>query len=200
MGLRFKTCLAALFVIAVSGCAFTDSTVKIDYKPSKGTPAVGVKETISVEKFADQRGMEPNVLAYKGVQVRTSGRYLCDREVSAVVTDATKTLLAHLGYSVVDEGGDYQLLGDLLKYDSAVIMGFWSGQLEGTAQVSLKLRGKDKNNIVWSEMLTGRAKKTGLQIDSEEHRKDVAEGALDDLMQKISESQSLRKALEAKGP
>ncbi len=192
-------CFTALLACLIGGCAFTDSTVKIDYKPSTFcVTETGVKQTISVERFTDQRGVEPNLLSYKGVRHRTSGKYLSDREVSAVVTDATRALLACMGYSIVDGGGNYRFSGEILKFDSTPIMGFWSGELEGTIQVNLRVKDGEKSTIIWNEMLSGTAKKTGLQVDGETHRQEVAESTLDSLMRKIAESESLKKALETR--
>jgi hypothetical protein len=195
-----KFLLAVMLLTLVAGCAFTDSTVKIDYKPTQFTPVSGSKSTVTVERFTDQRGVEPNLLSYKGVQTKTSGKYLSEQEVSMVVTDATKDLLKQLGYTVLDNGGDYMLSGELLKFESYVIMGFWSGQLEGMAQVNLKVKDGKSGVLLWNELFTTTAKKTGLQIDHENHRKDVAESTLDSLMKKIAESSSLKKVLEVKNP
>jgi len=196
MKLKSKFCIAALMALLVSGCAYTNSTIKIDYTPSNFKPVTSAKATVKVEQLTDQRGVEPNLLSYKGVQMRTSGRYLCDKEVSVVVTDAIKALLKDLGYSVLEDGGDYRLSGELLKFDSTVAVGFWSGQLDGIIQVNLRVKDSDKGTVIWNEMLSGTAKKTGLQFDGEAHRKEVAENAIDSLMHKIAESSSLRKALE----
>jgi hypothetical protein len=79
-------------------------------------------------------------------------------------------------------------------------MGFWSHDLEGVIQVNLRVKDSHKGTVVWNETLSGTSKKAGLQIDNEDHRKEVAENTLDSLMYKIAESPSLRKALETKSP
>jgi hypothetical protein len=194
-----KMVLLGLLTVSLNACAFTTSVIKIDYAPTKYSSSqklMDLKETVSVDKFTDQRGGEPNLLSYKGVTHRTSGKYLSDKEVSAIVTEATKALLITLGYPIVNDIGDFRLTGELLKFDSTPIMGFWSGQLEGVAQLNLKLKDNKTGSIVWQEMFSGSAKKTGLQVDSEVHRKEVIENTLDDLMSKIAASQSLREFLE----
>jgi hypothetical protein len=75
-------------------------------------------------------------------------------------------------------------------------MGFWSGQLDCTVQVSLKLTKRAGGDLLWAETFTSFAKRTGLQVDHEGHRKIVTEAALADLVTKIASSSTLRMALE----
>lgn len=202
MRMAVRLFLLGLVAASLNACAFTTSVIKIDYSPAKYSSSqrqMDAKGTILVEKFTDQRGGDPNLLSYKGVTHKTSGKYLSDKEVAAVVTDATKALLLTLGYPIVNGSGDFRLTGELLKFDSTPIMGFWSGQLEGVAQLNLKLKDYKTGNVVWQEMFSGSAKKTGLQVDSEAHRKEVTENTLDDLMAKIAASESLREFLERRG-
>jgi hypothetical protein len=183
-----------LTVVLIGACAFTDSTLKLDYSASKHAKISAPADKINIAKFTDQRGVEPTLLANKGTIHRTTGKYYSDKEVASVVTDATKTLLAQLGYSVVDDAADFRLSGELLKFDSQVAVGFWSGTLDGSAQLNLKLSDTKNGSVVWNEMITATAKKDGLQIDAEYHRKEVADMLLDELMNKLAASSTFKEA------
>jgi hypothetical protein len=195
-GFCFLLGLAA-FVSLTSGCAFSKSTVKLDFKPQTTAEKVAVDKVIVVEKLKDLRGGDPYLLANKGVGMKTSGTYVTEKEIAIVVTDAIKDTLALLNYKIAAGQGDLVLSGELLKVDSTPIMGFWSGQLDCTVQVNLKLSNARAGTPVWSEVLTGFNKKTGLQVDHEGHRRDAMEAALADLTNKLASSASFRRAVES---
>jgi hypothetical protein len=75
-------------------------------------------------------------------------------------------------------------------------MGFWSGDLDCTIQISLKLTDAKTGKLVWSDTLTGFNKETGLQIDSESHREITTEAAIGDLMQKLATSTTFKSAIQ----
>lgn len=187
--------LAAVTVLT-NGCAFTKTTVKLDFKPHPTAEKVSVDSLIGVETFKDSRGGDPYLLSHKGVGMKTSGTFVTEKEVAAIVTDAIRETLASLNYKVVADAGDLTLSGDVLRLDSTPIMGFWSGQLDCTVQVSLKLSDSKTGNLVWSESFTGFNKKTGVQVDHEGHRKETTEAALADLTDKLAASTSFRRAVE----
>ena len=183
-------------VSLTSGCAFSKSTVKLDFKPHTMAEKVSVDKVIFVDKLKDLRGGDPNLLAHKGVAMKTSGTYVTEKEVAVVVTDAIRDTLAQLSYKLAASQGDLVLSGELLKLDSSPIMGFWSGQLDCSIQVNLKLSDSRTGASIWNEILTGFNKKTGVQIDHEGHRKDTTEAALADLTNKLATSASFRRAVE----
>ncbi len=186
----------ALTAFTLGGCAYTTSTVKIDYTPSKYSKVTESTKTIEVNRLKDMRGVDPKLLAYKGTQYKTSGTYVSEREVSEIVTEAIKTLLSNQNYKIVNDRGILILSGEIIKFESYVITGFWSGQMEGNIQVNLRLIDNRNGNIVWNEIFSGNGKKTGLQVDREGHRKEVIEKALDNLMSNISNSTSFKKVVE----
>jgi hypothetical protein len=188
--------LLGLLAVGMSGCAFSTDVVKIEYSPSRFTKVTESQKAIEVQRIKDIRGVEPTLLAYKGVQYKTTGKYVAEKEVADLMTDAIRQLLANLNYKVVEGKGDLTLTGEILKFDSQVLVGFWSGSIEGSTQVNFKLTDNQSRNIVWSEMISAYAKKTGLQVDREGHRKEVAEQVLDQLMQKLAESTTFKAAVE----
>lgn len=186
----------ALMVCILGGCAFTASTVKIDYNPSQYSKITDATKTIEVIRLKDMRGVDPKLLAYKGTQYKTSGTYVSEREVSDIVTEAIKTLLSNQNYRIVNNNGNLALTGEIVKFESYVLMGFWSGTIEGNIQVNLRLLDNKNGNIIWNEIFSGNGKKTGVQVDREGHRKEVIEKALDNLMSNISNSTTFKKVVE----
>jgi hypothetical protein len=186
----FAGCVALL-----TGCAWTKETISLNYtRPPLGAPIV-MEETIAVEKLKDVRGSDPYLVALKGVQYKTSGTYVTAREVADIVTDALKDTLTAMNCKVAVEHPDLIMTGDILKYDSVVLVGFWAGAMEGSIQLNLKLSDATTGALLWSEVLSGYTKIDGLQVDRAAHRQRVAEEALQDVMRKLSESQSLRRVL-----
>jgi hypothetical protein len=195
MQLSFIISLAALATFT-TGCAFTKSTVNIDFKPPTYGDKVNVDKIIVVQKLNDLRGGDPFLLSYKGIETKTSGTYVTDREVAQIVTDAIKDTLSGLNYKIAANQGDLVLSGDLLRLDSTPLMGFWSGSLDCTIQISLKLSDGKTGKLLWSDIFTGFNKETGLQVDSEEHRKVTTEAAIGDLTQKLAASASFKSAVQ----
>jgi hypothetical protein len=183
-------------ICILGGCAYTTSTVKIDYTPSQYSKITDATKAIEVNRLKDMRGVDPKLLAYKGTQYKTSGSYVAEREVSDIVTEAIKTLLSNQNYRIVNDKGNLTLTGEIIKFESYVLMGFWSGQIEGNIQVNLRLIDNKNGNIIWNEIFSGNGKKTGVQVDREVHRKEVIEKALDNLMSNISNSALFKKVIE----
>jgi uncharacterized lipoprotein YajG len=188
--------LIALVICILGGCAFTTSTVKIAYTPSQYSKVTDATKTIEVNRLKDMRGVDPKLLSYKGTQYKTSGAYVSEREVSDIVTEAIRNLLSNQNYRIVNDKGILTLTGEIMKFESYVLMGFWSGTIEGNIQLNLRLLDNKNGNIIWNEIFSGTGKKTGIQIDGEGHRKEVIEKTLDNLMSNISNSTSFKKAIE----
>ncbi|MEI6084877.1 MAG: hypothetical protein WCS70_11315 [Verrucomicrobiota bacterium] len=191
--LRFLPLLT--LVTLLTGCAFTKENVSLNYQRPPLGEAVRVEATIAVQKLKDTRGSDPHLLANKGVQFKTSGAYVTTNEVADIVTAVLKDTLAGMSCKLVAEGADLNLGGDILKFDSTVLMGFWSGAMEGSIQLNLKLTNAKTGALVWSEVLSGYTKIDGLQVDRAAHRQMVAEKVLQDVMQKLASSESFRKVL-----
>jgi hypothetical protein len=121
--------------------------------------------------------------------------YLTEKPVAEIVTAALQDTLAGLNYKLADAPAQLRLSGDLVRYESMPIMGFWSGALECSLQMNLRLTDGNTGNLVWSELISGYSKITGLQIDRAAHRTQVAEEALQDAMKKLSESATFQKAV-----
>jgi hypothetical protein len=192
---------AVLILGILSGCAFTTTEIKIDYSPSQYTKITEAKKTIEVKPFKDTRGVDPNLIAQKYNQYgKTTGKYVSDRVVADIVTDAVKNLLSNLNYRLLKEKADLILSGEIIKCDQTVLMGFWSGQIEGNIQVNLRLIDAKGDNILWNEIMSGYGKKTGLQIVTASAYKEVFEKTLDNLMTNIANSTTFKAVVEKNSP
>ena len=185
-----------LIICILGGCAYTTETVKIEYTPSRFSKVTDTTKTIEVSRLKDMRGVDGKLLFYKGTRVKTSGAYVSEREVSDIVTEAIKNLLSNQNFRVVNDNGDLALTGEIFKFDSYHVIGPFGEQIEGIIQLNLRLMDDKNGNIIWNEILTGSAKKTGVRMDRVSPRKELIESTLDNLMFNISESTSLKKAIE----
>jgi hypothetical protein len=170
--------------------------VKLEFQPGAYGDKVSVDTVVGVQKLKDLRGTDPLLLAHKGVQFKTTGTYVAERELAEIVTDAVKATLASLNYKVDGQQGELTLSGEILKFDSSVMMGFWSGEVDCSIQLNLKLTDNQTGNPLWTEILPGYSKKGHVQIDHEGHRKLVIEAALQDVMKKLAESATFRLAVQ----
>ena len=161
---------------------------------------VSADAVIVVEKLKDARGVDPHLLAHKGVQMKTTGAYVTDAEVADIVTDALKTTLKSLNYKIADDAGSLTLSGDIVKFDSDLMMGFWAGAMECSIQLNLKLTDTKTGALLWSELLSGYTKIDGLQVDRAAHRERVAQEALQDVMKKLGESDTFKKVVQNYAP
>src|SRR4051812_7153282 len=94
---------ATLILVALtSGCAFSKSTVKVDFKPNPTAQKVSFDKTLAVKDLSDQRGVDPYLLSYKGVTTKTSGTYVTEKPVATIVSDAIRGTFQTLNYRVVD--------------------------------------------------------------------------------------------------
>lgn len=193
--LLLRCLLAFLSLSFLGGCAFTTSVVKVDFTPPIAQH-VDIDAVVVVQTINDARGVDPKFLAQKGVRGKTTGVYLATEEVTQIVTDAIRQTLKAMNYRIDAAQGDLILTGDILKFESEVQVGFWSGDLEGSIQISLRLTDAKDGGMVWAEILSANYKKTGLQFDGEGHRKEVAEKTLQAATKKLADSPTFRSAVE----
>ncbi|MBF0558860.1 MAG: hypothetical protein HQL08_08775 [Nitrospirae bacterium] len=144
----------------------------------------------------DQRGCDPSLISNKGTIYKTSGKYIAEKEVSILFSDIIRDALSRQGYIVVSENSDYNLSGDIIKFDSNTLMGFWSGDIEANIQTSLKLVDISNGNIVWAEIISGYGKREHILIDSLQFRKEAIDKAIYNYIEKLAASESFRKALQ----
>jgi hypothetical protein len=191
--------LAILMFGFLSGCAFTTTQIKVDYTPSHYSKITDATKTIEVKRFNDTRGVDPKLIAQKYNQYgKTTGKYVSEREVADIVTEAVQNLLSNLNYRILNDNGELIFGGEILKCEQNVLMGFWSGELEGNIQVNLRLIEANSGNILWNEVISGYGKKTGLQLVTADDYKEVFEKTLDNLMKNVANSTTFKTIVEKK--
>jgi uncharacterized lipoprotein YajG len=179
-----------------TGCAFTKTTVEFAPKPPSFAEKVSVETPVNVKKLKDVRGNDPFLLAQKGVAYKTSGSYVTARELSEILTDTLREALTGMGYKVTAEACDLTLGGELVKFDSNAIMGFWSGDIETSVQMNLKLTDTKTGALAWNETISGFYKHGGIQIDNETSRLKSANAAVADLMKNLAASDTFKKVMQ----
>ena len=100
-----------------------------------------------------------------------------------------------MGYRLDSSQYDVTLTGEVLKFDSYCIMGLWSGSIEASIQLNLKLVNSKDNSIIWNETVSGQGKVKGVQFDSWGNRKEAIDQAMDSLMRNIASSETLKAAI-----
>ncbi len=187
----------ALMLLLVTGCAFTKTTVTFTPQAPTFAEKPDVHTAIKVNRLADVRGSDPFLLGQKGAGTKTSGSYVTDRETADILTDALTETLANLGYVTnANAAAALSLSGDILRFDTQAIVGFFSGDMESTLQISLKLTETNTGNQIWSAVLSGYSKHGGIQIDNAGSRTKAAQGAITDAMTKLASSPDFRNAVQ----
>lgn len=187
--------LLFLLTLQISACAFTTDTIKINYNIPEVKTIPLVDTPLKVETLKDARGAEPHLLSYKGVAYKTTGKYVSEKEVADIVTEALVVALKNIGCNITNERETIILNGEILKFDSNIHMGFWAGTAEAYIQLALKLIDAKTGQILWFETISGKGIKEGLQIDRSTHREDVLNQALSDALTNLTNSKNFISAI-----
>lgn len=196
-----KVAIATLLMVCLVGilgsCAFSTTKIKLDYTAPRYSKITEAPATIEVRPLKDMRGVEPNLIANKQNQYgKTTGKYVSDKEISAILTEALRNMLSDLNYKVAEGSGEIILTGEILKFEQNILQGFWSGQLEGNVQVNLRLLNARSNTILWNEIISGRGNMSGIQFVTDDKRREVAKKTFDSLMTNIANSPTFKTAIE----
>lgn len=187
-----KISLPLLLIALLNGCAFTDDFVRINHNPTAQYQNANTNKTISINELKDLRGGPPKLISHKGAGFKTGGRYMNNINISKLLTKSIRELLSNSGYNISDNA-NLTLSGNIVKFDSNVIMGFWSGSIEAHIQTNLTL--KKANTVVWNESFVGYGIQKGIQLDSWDNREIAIDVALNNLMQNIITSDGFKKAM-----
>jgi hypothetical protein len=178
------------------GWAFAEPGSGIEYTPSNYSVKVSLAKAVVVQKIRDARGVEANVVIQKRVRYSSSGRFFLNPSVADFLTGAIKEVLTRIGYKVVSTDGDYTLSGELLKFESYPISGYWTGAKEATLMADMKLTDSRTKNVVWHELISGVERLEDIDMREQDDRKEVTEKALDNFMKKIARSGAVKSFLE----
>jgi hypothetical protein len=197
----WRLALTVCLVGILGGCAFSTTQLKLDYTPPHYSKITEAPATIEVRQLKDIRGVDPNLIAHKANQYgKTTGKYVSEKQLSVILTEALRKLLSDLNYKVADGSGEIVLTGEILKFEQNILMGFWTGQLEGNVQVNLRLLNAKSNTILWNEIISGHTNKSGIVSGTDDIRKEVAKMTFDSLMTNIANSPTFKAAIEKNSP
>jgi hypothetical protein len=182
--------------ILFHGWAVAEAGSKIEYAPSNYSVKVSSGKAVVVQTLRDGRGAGKNEVIQKRVRYGSSGRFFLDPTVADFLTDAIREVFTKIGYKVVPTDGDYTLSGELLKFESYPISGYWTGAKEATLMADMKLSDNRTKTVVWHELVSGVARLEDVGMDEKDDRREVTEKALDNFMKKIAGSDAVRRFLE----
>lgn len=191
--LKIYSIFAALLIF-LTGCAFTDEPVNLNYRPNLPNAKTAHNNTapITIGKISDARGsgIDPRLITYKTNMnlEQADGKYLAEAPITDILEDAIKTALNDTGYKVSDNS-KYILNGSLLKIDTQILPGMWSGTLQATILAEFTLVNKKSGSQVWSENYKGFAS------IKEGDYKQTLNAAMDNLITNLINSQNFRNAL-----
>src|SRR5579871_4847015 len=131
MKLSTKTTLLTITLMFLSGCAFTNQHMALNYQtaaPSDVSLHAATKAAIHVGPIADVRDENLYLIIHKeNTYGKTSGGYLSNEKVSETMQNAIATGLKQIGYKINNQG--YVLTGDLTNVTSEATEGWVKGTL-----------------------------------------------------------------------
>jgi hypothetical protein len=193
----WRLSLTVCLVGILGGCAFSTTQLKLDYTAPHYSKITEASARIEVRPLKDIRGVDPNLIAQKQNQYgKTTGKYVSEKELSVILTEALRKLLSDLNYKVADGSGEIILTGEIIKFEQNILMGFWTGKLEGNVQVNLRLLAAKSNNILWNEIISGHTIKSGITHGTDDIRIEVAKMTFDNLMTNIANSPTFKAVIE----
>ena len=161
--MRNKVALLGIITLAgfaLSGCAFTNQQIVLDYHLSSEvapvTPPAGV--SVAIGQIEDKRGVEdPNILFHKMNLYGnvTSGAYLAEKPLADIVQEALMEAFPQTPES--SNNRDCVLYGKMLDFGYDSVMGLSRTQINSKLSAQMYLEDTSTGRILWSEAFVGRA-------------------------------------------
>lgn len=151
------TLLTALLLL--SACALTDEAVQLNYQPNfRGISKIHGEHALTVGKFSNIRGVDPRLLSRKINlnQEETTGKYLAEKPVAAILRQAVIDSLKFAGYRVT-ENGKYILSAQLVDLQNKWYPGWFSSELRTNIQVEFSLVDARTGSQIWDQTFNGSA-------------------------------------------
>jgi len=177
MRLLVRFCAAALLAVAISGCALTEDTVSLQYRPMAGVAEVpGAKQVGIVVAVADARTAHRDRVSVKkngyGMEMAA---IRSDRDVTLLVKEAIEAELRARGFRI-GEGGA-QAKADLLTFYNDFKIGFFSG--DAVAEVTFNIQVVGSNGtILYSKPVSSSGKAPDILLASGSNAKTALENGL----------------------
>lgn len=190
-----KTIIILSLVSFLSGCAMMSGTIDLGYQPTLYS-IDSVKEAsirkISVKDIVDERNTDPQLLMHKinGYGMKTSGAYLADKPVAAMVQDALEAGLEAKGFIVTSEKENLAVNGRLLELDFDVLSGFVTSTLKAKMMVELTLKDTRQDKILWKEIVIAHGEHKSGNVFAENYIRPAFQELMDDFIRKVVNNQS----------
>lgn len=148
----------AVLVTLLSGCAFTvhDVTLNYSYQPTGELPS-GL-DKLKLGHFTDGRDVEnPRMIMNQRNLYgdTTSGGWQAEKPLSEIVRDAVNQAVSAHQQSANDNS--LELTGELVDFDTEVIVGAWSAQYTGRLTQRFQLSSSATKEIIWRDSFTASA-------------------------------------------
>jgi hypothetical protein len=151
-------CLAGLAIMP-TGCAFTRTTVAVNFNPAVNCPTGPTVTYLSSVTVVDTRPVEDKfVLTHKfdGYGNRTSGAYVTQQPVADIFQRGLAQALQANGFVQSTNQFRFELRADIQEFDNDVIMGLWQATVKPKLTVRFELM--DTNGVsIWRDTMIGRA-------------------------------------------
>lgn len=144
--------ITGLFVIN-SASAQNGIEINTAFPGGKLTELSGMKTTLSVPAFADEREIDDPRVIFTG-EPAENGAAIADRPFAEIVGEAMENAFAASDARLADEGAGMRLAGTLIATEAAVIDRGGVESLQLTLRTSIQL--VEGTRIVWQTKLFGR--------------------------------------------
>jgi hypothetical protein len=176
---------ALFFSLAIiSGCALTDSSIKLKCDIADSTEKVVTIPDVSIKMFVDARKVDdPKFLFYKNNNYgKTNGQYLSeDSSVADFLTSVVRETAQKAGVKIKDDS-ELVLSGRLLSLESQARVGFWSANVETTLFSEIQL--SKGSQMLKKESIIEKSSSSGASVITD---RDYQE-ALEEMFKKFSAS------------
>lgn len=196
MKIWLKLLATASVATLLSGCAFTDDSLKVNYQQTAvSTHALYSKQhtALAVATVRDSRDVSnPRMLIHKENMLgeTTSGGYLAGQNVSTIVRTSLVKGLRQVGYQIKPMSAPYQLQTSLEDVNLQVVMGVIKGDVDINTRVAFVLIDSHQGTVLWQDSITGHGKVTTAWGGD----KTIAQAfnySLQDVVRQLQESSSL---------
>jgi hypothetical protein len=178
----------------ILGCDPDIIEIKPTYFPIEKPIELAIKpgKKFRVIKFTDQRITEVVDTCYH--QGYPQINWIVKSGIADLLADATRAELENHSFQVVNEGQDFDLLGQIKTIKNTVIQGI-PEIIEGSIQIEVTLKGAMNGNTLWIKTLFGKGLAEGkgnTAADPEKAINTAIKDFIESLLLEISFSESLK--------
>lgn len=197
-----RTAKAALLVVAcaaLAGCPANqvrDVKVGFQYSGSAIGDLHAANGNVRLGPFDDQRGNANRrmiIHSLNGYGQPVSGGWQAEKPIAEIVRDAVRQGLQAAHLSLLDQGGELELTGEVVDYRMDILNDkFWTGVVDTSLQVRLKVRDSATRNLLWTGVIDVRHSERAHTIPPAES---LFRNTLENLSERVQVDAGLIKAL-----